>query len=86
MTAIDLLIPRLTAEVQSLAYERLQTRRNFFRGETLDVEASRETVKLALILVRAWNPDEALSAEEEALLVGRTRETLKKLKDAKLRG
>lgn len=76
MTAVDLLTPMFTDEVLFLARERIIRRRNFFKGESLDVNASRETIKLALLAVRLMNPEETLSVEEQALLQGRTRKTI----------
>ncbi len=76
MNSLDIIAPLLTEKVRRLTIERLTTRRNFFRGERLDVDASKEEVKIALIALRKVNELENLSAEEEALLRGITRRSL----------
>jgi len=46
-------------------------------------DLDRETVKLALILVRQLNPREEITPEEKAILVGVTSKTLRAMKNAK---
>lgn len=74
---IEFMGPLLTESARALARSRLTTSDNFFRGEKLAVDAPRATVKVALLLVRALNPTEELSAEEEALLRGRCAKTIR---------
>jgi hypothetical protein len=81
-TPFGLISDLITRSVVSLIQERLTSRKNFFKGEKLAVQAPEPEVKLALIAIRQINPCEHLSAEEEALLRGIGRKTFAKSKQA----
>lgn len=80
MTALNLWMDDLTPEIISIAKARVLKGGNLATRADLD----RETVKLALILIRHLNPREEMTAEEEAILVGVTSKTLRAMKNAKV--
>jgi DNA-binding XRE family transcriptional regulator len=76
MTTLDLWASDFTPEVIALAKTRILDGGNLATHEDLP----RRTIKLALIVVRQLNDRERLTQEEEAVLLGITRDTLRKLK------
>jgi len=76
MTPFDLWLHLITDKIRDLAIERVLRGGNLATRDDLD----QETVKLALLLIRQINDRERLTQEEEAVLLGVTRATLRKLK------
>jgi hypothetical protein len=72
MTTLDFWENDFTPEVIALAKSRVRKGGNLFTRTDLD----RETIKLALILVRQLNPMEELTMGEQAILMGVSKNTV----------
>jgi hypothetical protein len=73
MSVDELFGSEITQEIKALARQRIR-----FGGNLASEE--RGVAKLALLLVKTVNPMEKLKEEEEAILLGVSRPTLRKIK------
>jgi len=75
----EALRPFLTDRISQLARDRLFNGFKFFDAHTLKPGLNRGEVKAAILLVKAVNPDEFISAEESLLINGcqRNRDAVK---------
>lgn len=79
MTLLELFRERVTDEIRALAVERILNGGNLATKKKLP----RQTIKLALLLVRETAPMETLKMEEMACIMGITRQTLSKMDRSK---